>query len=163
MQLLIRRSQYEGFWGTIYYTLDATLEPTDDEAQLINRHGVASVVIFDSERRKQRMEAAHEHADATTQRPAVQTGSTEEIFFAVLQHSVGTLYDLGAAAYNLILGSLEARITIQNMLDGAHLESDEVGEILDAERIIGNAISFLQDRLSQLTTFDGTEDLYEIE
>lgn len=163
MQLLIRRSQYEGLWGTIYYTLDATIEATPDEADLIAKHEIASIVIFDSEQRKQRMQAAQEHVEATRDRKLVHTGSSEDIFFGALGDLAGTLYGLGAGAYNLILGSLEARITIQDLLNGAHLESDEVSEILDAERIIRGSVNFLQERLNDLATFDGSEDLYEIE
>jgi hypothetical protein len=96
-------------------------------------------------------------------RKLVHTGSSEDIFFGALGDLAGTLYGLGAGAYNLILGSLEARVTIQDLLNGAHLESDEVSEILDAERIIRGTVNFLQERLSDLATFDGSEDLYEIE
>jgi hypothetical protein len=161
MQVLIRRAQYEGFWGRIYYTLDARIEPTADEAELIARHAVASVVVFDSEQRKERMEAAQAHAEATRGQPLVRTGSSEEVFFGLLQDFASTAYNIGAGGYNLVLGSLEAHVTIQDLLDGAHLESDEAAEILDAERIIRGTIEFLQERLKDLATFDGREDFYE--
>ena len=157
----VRRSQYEGFWGTIYFTLDVAIEPTADEAELIEKHDIGPLVVFDSEQRKQRMQAAQEHAESTSGKPLIRSGSSEDLFFGVLSDIGSTLYNVGAGAYNLALGSLAAQVTVQSLIEGAHLESDNANEILDAERIITKCIDALKVHLEDLQTFDGREELYE--
>jgi hypothetical protein len=164
MQVLVRRSQYEGFWGTIYYTLDVLIEPSPDEAKLIARHGVGDIIVFDSQQRREYFERAQEHADAAGSHPIFQTSNNpEQVFIDTLTSIGSTLYSIGGSTYNLIAGSLEVRITINDLINGAHIESDQSGEILDAEHIIKKSITALKAHLSNLQTFDDRQELYEPE
>jgi len=162
MQLHLRRSQYEGFWGTIYYCLDAEIDPTPDEAELIGTHGIGALVIFDSEQRRERFEAAQAHAEATKNTKLAHTGSSEDIFLGVLGDLASTIYNLGGAAYNVALGSLSTRITFENLIDSIHIESNNASEIIEAENLIQKAVEVLKIHLESLTTFDDTEQHYEI-
>ena len=164
MQVLIRRSQYEGFWGTIYYVLDARIDPSPAEIGLITRHGVGEIIVFDSEQRKQRLEKAQEHAEALNAQPILPKGkTTEDIFLSTLGTIGSTLFGLGGATYNLIAASLDVRVTFDDLIGGAHLESEYSTEILDAENIIRHSVEALQGHLANLQTFDGRDEFYETE
>jgi hypothetical protein len=164
MHVLLRRSQYEGFWGTIYYTLDAQIDAAPDEADLIAKHSVGEIVVFDSEQRQQYLQRAEEHANAAGQHPVLPTSSDpEQIFLDTLSAIGSTLYSLGGATYNLIAGSLQVRITIADLLSGTHIESEHPNEILDAENIIRGSIAALKTHLANLESIDGQEELYEPE
>jgi hypothetical protein len=164
VQVLIRRSQYESFWGTIYYVLDARIDPSPAEADLIATHSVGEIIVFDSEQRKQRLEKAQAHAEALSEQPILPKGNTtEDIFLSTLSTIGSTLFGLGGATYNLIAASLDVRVTFDDLISGAHLESEHSTEILDAENIIRHSIEALQAHLANLHTFDGRDEFYETE
>jgi hypothetical protein len=155
MLVNIKRSQYDG-WLSTYYVLDATIEPTPDELELIEKHRVGPLVIFDSEN-------VDYYADAAVQ-SAKSIGyedHTGEPFFNYITSFYTSIYHLGAAAYNALQWSFSLRITVQSLIDGAHIESADVNEIYEAQNIITKAVDTLKAHLEGFQTFDGTEDLYE--
>jgi hypothetical protein len=154
----IRKSQEDGWvWG-VTYKLDAELELTSEEHHVIERHGLAGRVIFDSEN-------VDYYADATAE-SASSIGyiqPTKEPFIDIMVSFYTSLYHIGATAYNAIQWSFSITITVQSLLDGVQIETDNHEEILLVESLIENAVAALDSHVKALGTFDGQDRLIEPE
>jgi hypothetical protein len=154
----IRKSQEDGWLYGVTYSLDVELELTPEELHVIDRHGIADMVIFDSEARDAYAKSTDEYLEATKQQPSLFAPVEQQLWGIAT-----TFYNIGAAAYNATMGSMSLRITVQDLLDSAHIETDNLDEILTAERLIRDAVQSLQDHVMVLATFEGQDDLIEPE
>src|SRR5690348_5247300 len=68
MQLKLKRSQRAGgmLGGKVIFTLDARTDLTAEEQNLVRKYGLGKLVVYDSEARKKRSEAAYGHFDDAT-------------------------------------------------------------------------------------------------
>jgi hypothetical protein len=67
---------------------------------------------------------------------------------------------VAALGYNL-LGKLDLQLTLQGLIDGISIESQDLEEILVIETYIRQSTAFLADHLNVAITFDGREELNE--
>jgi hypothetical protein len=167
MLVSIRRSQDEG-WFSTSYCLDAQIELTPEEAELVQRHDLSSLIVLDSEQRQEHYETAQEHLDSAGTGRLLPKGKkdkppdTEAIFLYAVTGVASTVWNIGAGAYNLIAGSLDTSITVQSLIDGAHIEAETAEEILIAEKHIADALGHLKNYLIELSSFDGRETHHEL-
>ena len=155
MHLLLRRSQRDDGWiaSSITFILDARLDLTVDELELFNKYDLQSLVVYDSEPRSHHADAAYDHFDKATAVPVWNP----------------SFYDLAASLWNNALGSahglisyLSLRITLGDLLDGQHIESEDLEQLLVAEENIGMAAKYLAGYFKVALTFDGGEELREL-
>jgi hypothetical protein len=156
MHLAIRRSTYEGFFGTNYYVLDALLEPRDDAERTLLLQHLTHIVVFDSQNREAFKESIQQHLEATKEQ-ADWLAPLNEALWSVAT----TTYHLGAAALYALFGSFSTQLTVQNLLDGAQFESDNFNEVNVAEGIIIESIGVLKTYVEYLERFDERDDLFE--
>lgn len=140
MKLLLKRTQRSGgmLGGKIYFALDARIDLTDEEKDLIRKYSLGKLSIYNSEAMQKHLQAAATHA-ATGNGLAVAKG----------------LVRLGMAALSL-------RCTIDSLTEGQHIECKDMDELLAAEQAIVTACQNAKEYLETALTFDGREVVLDI-
>lgn len=156
MHLAVRRSHYEGIFGTNYYVLDALLEPKSTAERVLIEQHLTHIVVFDSQNRQAFNESVQQHLEATEEQ-ADWLAPINQVLWSVAT----TTYHLGAAAFSALFGAFATQITIQNLLDGAQFESEKFEEVNVAEGIILESIGLLKTYVEYLERFDQRDDLFE--
>ena len=152
MQLKLRRSQRAGgmLGNKVIFALDARVDLSADEQQLVRKFALGKLVVYDSEARKRRGEAAYGHFDNAA-------------------HTAG--YDLKSAGRGLwrnarglasaAMMALSLRVTVDSLIGGQHIECKDLDELLGAESAIVDACKNLKGYLDTALTFDGREEVLE--
>jgi hypothetical protein len=146
MQLKIRRSQRTGglTGGKILFALDARVEPSAEDSELIRKYRLGGSVVYDSAARRHHSEALSEHAEAT------RGAST-----------AGTMYRFARASISAAAAALSLRVTIDSLIGGVHIECKDLDELIDAESAIVDACKTVKTFLEIALTFDGREEVVE--
>ncbi len=140
MKLLLRRSQRGGglLGGKILFGLDARLEPTAEESDLIRKYKLGPAVVYSSE-------------DARRHVGAVQDNLATDSWAGVAK-----------AWMHAGLSRLALVCSIDSLMRGQNIECKDLGELLDAEAAIVTACQNAKNFLQVATTFDGREDVIEV-
>ena len=140
MKLSVRRSQREtGLMGSkVVFALDAKIEPTEVERQLIKRYKLGKITIYSSE-------AAQRHGAALDE-----------------NLNRGTWGGLAKSVVRLGMAALSLRCTIDSLTSGQHIECQELLELITAEEAIVEACNNAKLFLETAATFDGREVVVEI-
>lgn len=140
MRLFFRRSQRTSgvFSSTPVFALDARIELTEEERQLIQKYHLNKEVLYSSEN-------AQRHAAATTD--ALNDSSFR---------------GLAKAALSSARLALSLKCTVESLVKGQHIECNDVGELIAAESAITDAAHTLKGYLEAAVSFDGREELVEI-
>jgi hypothetical protein len=152
MHLLLRRSQRDDGWisTSMMFLLDARIDLTAEEHDLFEKYQLHDLVVYDSEPRTHHGDAAYDHFGKATEVPVWNP----------------SFYDLATSLWNSALGTahglltyLSLRITLGDLLDGQHIESEDLDQILIAEENIATAAKYMSDYFNVALTFDGAEEL----
>ena len=140
MRLFFRRSQRAGrmFSSAPVFALDARIELTKEENQLIHQYQLNREILYSSEDAKKHGTAL---GDALN-----QTG----------------FRSLAQAALSRAMYALSLKCTVESLVKGQHIECKDVGELIAAEAAITEAAQTLKGYLEAAVAFDGREELIEI-
>ena len=146
MNLKLRRTQRSAGMVSkkIYFALDARADLTTEETSLIQKYGLGSLVVYDSEARKARTEAVQDHLAE-----ARDTSSARSLWKSAR--------GLASAA----MAALTLRITVDSLIGGQHVECKDLDELLGAEAAIMEGCRNLKAYLETALTFDGREEVLE--
>jgi len=148
MHLLTRRSQRDDGWleTSMTFILNAELDLGAEEKYLFDKYQLHDRVIYNSETFMEHLNAADKHREEA----------------AKDEQDLGTiLYESFAALGHNIMGKLSLQLTLQNLLDGAHIETQDLEELLRIEQLIATSVQFVADYLKIAVTFDSREELSE--
>jgi hypothetical protein len=157
MRLLLKRSQRTSVFGKVIFVLDARMELTRDEYDLLRKYRLGDDVIYESSSRQRRKEAVQAHLEMTKGGPALSDSAG-----AQLMGVAKSLFWFGRASISATAASLSLRITIHGLLSGVHVECKSMNELLEAERAIREAAEGLRAYLDIAATFDGREEIVEL-
>lgn len=147
IQLKLKRSQKAGMLGKTSFMLDARAELTTAGKALVTKYGLGSLVVYDSKARQQRADQAADHFDAA---------------YVQSYGSVGrSLWSNAKGLANAAMMALSLRVTVNNLLNGQHIECRDLDELLGAEAAIVEACKNLKAYIETALTFDGREELLE--
>lgn len=135
--LKIKRAQKSTMMGTAVFSLDFKAEISEEERKLIDKYKLGRSVVYSSE---------------AFQKNLANAG-------AISQGQVGFLKGVTSIA-NVLLFNL--KITINELVDGRHLEMKDLDEMLSAEEQVVQACNNLKGHLSAAKSFDGREVTIEI-
>jgi hypothetical protein len=155
--LKLRRSQRSTLLGNVIYIVDARMELTAEETDLLRKYRLRNRVIYDSTNRQRHTEATLEHLEKTKEMPRLTDPAHLQMFGAGK-----TLYRLFRASWSATAAALSLRITVGSLISGVHAECKSMEELLGAENAIVEAAQNLRAYLDTATTFDGREDLLEL-
>ena len=165
MHLLLRRSQRDDGWfsSSMVFILDARLDLTEEEQHLFEKYGLGELVIYSSDDRIQNLHSAYEHYDRGAQpltpipllEPSVAQLANQfaELGKMVWHGVVGAGYDVAAW--------LSLQLTLQSLVDGQHLETQSLEEVVALSDVIEGAVEYLSNYLELAVTYDGREELNE--
>jgi hypothetical protein len=137
VQLKMKRDQRKGglFKNKTIYSLDVRAEYSPEEKDFINSRKLGGELLFVSK-------TAAAHADR----------ATEHLDSGNLARGIGSI----------LLTRLNVSITIASLQRGHHIESEDLGEIAEAEQSITDACKNLKGYLGHAQTHDGTETVVEL-
>lgn len=152
MHLLLRRSQRDDGWLTIsmVFVLDARLDLSTDERDLFDKYQLRDFVVYDSEPLTRHTDAALDRLDKATEVPLWEP-SFYELATSLWNNAVGTAHGL--------MSFLSLRITLGDLLDGQHIECEDLDQLLIAEENITAAAKFMADYFQVALSYDGAEEL----
>jgi hypothetical protein len=142
MVLRLKRSQKDGFRGTIYM-LDARIDVSAEIRALIDKHKLSARVIYESEARQRHAATTRGHLEET--RPAVSFGRVLSL--------------VAKASVSRVLAALALQITVSSLMAGVHVECKSMDELLEAEGAIRAAKGNLEGYIAEILKFDGTEEI----
>jgi hypothetical protein len=155
--LKLRRSQRSTVIGRVIYIIDARMELTAEEADLVRKYRLGNRVIYESTNRQRHAEATLEHLELTKNTPRLMDPAHVQMLGAGK-----TLYRLFRAGWSATAAALSLRITVNSLIAGVHAECKSMEELLGAETAIVQAAQNLRAYLDTATTFDGGEDFFEL-
>ena len=126
MQLKLQRSQRTSMFGKVIFVLDARMELTRDEHELLVKYRLGNDVVYESSSRKRRKENTLAHLEMTKGGPdssgiprARSSGAWRKLCFGS-----------GWAGVSATSAALSLRITINSLISGVHVECKSMGELL---------------------------------
>jgi len=142
------------------FVLYAQLDLDAEEDHLFEKYQLHDRVVYNSEAFLQHLQAADEHrAEIERAHELMQdTGHKDHDF---LTNAATMAYNSVAAFGYNTLGKLDLQLTLQGLVDGIHIESQDLEEILGIEKYIHQSTVFLADYLNVAFTFAGREELDE--
>jgi hypothetical protein len=143
--------------GKVVFVLDARMELTAEELELVRKYRLGDDVIYESSSRKQGKEATLAHLEKTRGGPSLRDSTGAQLLGAG-----NTLYRLARAGISATAAALSLRITITSLMSGVHVECKSMAELLGAETAIVEAASNLRSYLETAATFDGQEEIIEL-
>ena len=155
--LKLKRSQRSGFTGKVIFVLDARIELSPEEMELIRKYRLGDDVVYESAARKERKEATLTHL----QMSAAPKTSIRDSTGAQMLGVGKTFYRLTRAGVSATAAALSLRITISSLIASVHVECKSMGELMEAETAIIEAARSVRDYLDLAETFDGREEILE--
>lgn len=161
MHLFLRRSQRDDGWITssMMFVMDVRLDLTEEEKHLCEKYDLLSAPVYASDDYMASIEAAKEQAEYAG-RPFEkwiwQTGYAEEFI-----DQASRFWSLLCAYGNEITASLQLHMTLGDLIDGQHVECENLEALLIAEEAIRKACEYLSLYLKAASTYDGREELHE--
>ena len=136
MLLRIKRAQKSSMMGSAVFSLDFKADVSREERALIDRYKLGKTIVYSSESYQKNVSNA-----------------------ANMGQGVGLLKGWTSLASALLFN---LKISVNDLVDGHHLEMKDLGEMLSAEEQIVQACNNLKAHLAAAKTFDGREDTIEI-
>jgi hypothetical protein len=151
MHLKIRRTKRQGTFVTKFiFAIDARIEPTTEELDLIDKCGLRNAIVYDSKKRAKHQQAAYDHFDDAVHTPGLGWGSAGR---SLMSNARG----IGRG----MMMALSLRVTINSLMSGVHIECKDLDELMGAEEAIIEACRTLRAYLDVARTFDGREEIIE--
>lgn len=144
--LKFRRSQRTGMLGgKPIFVLDARAEIAPEARALVAKYRLGTLVVYDSEARKQNAEQAYAHFSD-----------------AAMPVGVGrSLWKNARGIASAAMMALALRVTVDKLIEGQHIECKDLSELLGAEAAMVEACKNLRTYIDTALTFDGREELLE--
>jgi hypothetical protein len=156
MQLKVKRSQRATTFNNVIFMIDARMDISKQDADLIAKYKLGGLTIYDSKQRQRHMDASQDHLANSRQSAAWSAGAADHLL------ALGkTIYKLGSAGARLGMAALSLRITVDSLCRGVHVECKSLDEVLEAEEAIMKAGENLRGYLETASTFDGREQVFE--
>lgn len=148
MHLLIRRMQRDDGWiqSSITFILYGQLDLTEEEQFQFKKYDLYTRIVYNSEDFIENLEAADKHRE--------KANDPETALSDIVYNSFAALF------YNMA-GKLSLQLSVQNLVDGIRVESQDLEEILRIEQHIRDAGEGLASYIGVALTFDGQEQLDE--
>jgi hypothetical protein len=127
------------------FMLDARLDLTRAEAELVRKYQLDQCTVYDSAARSAAADNVQSHARASQ--------SATSVGAAALSLGRAYLAALGA--------KLALRVTVGSLVRGQHIECKDLEELLGAESAIREAAQNVCSFLHAALTFDGREEVVE--
>jgi hypothetical protein len=165
MHLLLRQSQRDDgwIWSSMTFLLDARLDLDAEEQYLFGKYRLYDRVVYNSEAFIHHLDTADQYREA-----AAAPHTNVPLDAPLADHITTATSDLAATAYNSfaalahnILGKMALQITLQSLVDGIRVESEDLEEILTVAQLMQRGVEFLATYLQVSVTFDGREELSE--
>jgi hypothetical protein len=157
ISLKLTRSERYTFMGKLMFVLDARMGVNAEDHRLVSKYRLGDQIMYDSRSRKKYADRTKSHLELTRDQVPLSSGFTAQLF------GLGkTIYRVGRAWVSAIMTGSALRVTVDSLIRGAHLECDNMGELLDAENAIVEAGRNLKTYLKETTTFDGREHIIEL-
>lgn len=137
MLLKIKRSQKSTMMGTAVFTLDFRAEVSKDERALIDRYKLGKMIVYSSDTFQQSL-------------ATVRAAGTGQVGFLRGAASLAS-----AILFNL-------KITVNDLVNGKHVEMKDLDELISAEGQVVQACNNLKNYLEAAVSFDGRELELEI-
>ena len=157
MQLKLQRSQRTSMFGKVIFVLDARMELTRDEHELLVKYRLGNDVVYESSSRKRRKENTLAHLEMTKGGPSLRDSAGAQLWGVAK-----TMFWLGRAGVSATSAALSLRITINSLISGVHVECKSMGELLGTENAIREAAQNVRSYLDVAVTFDGREKIVEL-
>lgn len=144
------------------FILDARIDLTPDERQLFDRYALHDTVVYDSDARSQ-----HQYSAADNYLSAAEHAETVPLLPElhqipmVLGNAFASIWYLSMGGVHDVLTQMSLRITLASLLEGQHLESGSLEEMLAVSDNIRASVEYLANYLQVALTFDGREELDE--
>jgi hypothetical protein len=155
--LKLRRSQRSSLLGRVIYIIDARMELTAEETDLLRKYRLGNRMIYESTNRQRHAEATLAHLEKTKETPRL----TDPAHLQMLGAGK-TLFRILRAGWSATAAFLSLRITVASLISGVHAECKSMEELLVAENAIVEAAQKFRFYLDTATTFDGQEDYFEL-
>lgn len=136
MLLKIKRAQKSSMMGSAIFTIDFAADISKEERALIDKYKLGKTIVYSSE-------AFQKNAST-----AAATGQSVGILKGAMSLANALLFNL--------------KITINDLVDGKHLEMKDLEEMVSAEDQIVKACNNLKGFLAVAKSFDGRTDTIEI-
>jgi hypothetical protein len=156
LRLKLRRSQRSTILGKVLFGLDARMELSSEELQLVRKYQLGKDVVYDSANREKYSENLQARLEMSRGGPSLMDSPG-----AQLLGTGKTLFHLARGAASAVAASLSLRVTINSLISGIHVECKSLGELLEAETAIVEAATNLKSYLQSARTFDGREEILE--
>jgi hypothetical protein len=145
MYLKLRRSQRAtAIVNRPVFILDARVELSPEDLQLVRKYRLGSQVVYDSKERRAHQEAAYDHF------------SHQQVLSMLLPGRAIWKGLRGVVSATRMLLSL--RVTVNSLISGQHIECKDLNELVGAERAMREACENLRTYLEIAATFDGREN-----
>ena len=154
LRLKLKRSQRSSMFGKIIFVLDARMELTQEELDLVRKYRLGGDVIYESGSRKRRLEAKDAYLEMTKGGPGLRDSPGAQAWGAAK-----SFFWMGRAGLSAATAALSLRVTIDSLMSGVHVECKSMDELLQAERAIREAAENLRGYLNVARTFDGREEI----
>ena len=135
MLLKIKRSQKSTIMGNAVFALDFRAEISKEERALIEKYKLGKDIIYSSDNFQKNVTSA------------MVAGATGNI--------LGAAKSVAAQFFNL-------KITINDLINGKHVEMKDLNEMISAEEQVVQACNNLKAHLEAAVSFDGREVVVEI-
>jgi hypothetical protein len=149
MLLKIKRSQAVGITKSVTFAIDARLQLSAEEEELVRKYRLGSLSLYNSRDLNRNADAATAHAEAS-QRSAFSFGGVLAAF-----------WHFCLALFALVFAKLSVKVSINSLTSGQHIACKSLEELIDAENIIHDACAMVVKYLGIAKTFDGREVLVE--
>ena len=154
IQLRLKRGKRPGALGKVIFTLDARIDVSAESRSLIENYKLGNRVIYESANREKYRAKALQNVENTREQPGLFASPGAQAWGLAK-----TLGRVGAAAVNATVAALSLRITVNSLMQGHHVESNDMGEILEAENALREAKENLEATLETAQSFDGREEV----
>jgi hypothetical protein len=144
-------------FGKMIFVLDARMELTQEELDLVRTYRLGSSLVYESGDRQRRKEATLSHLEMTKGGPGFRDAPSSQLWGAAK-----TFFWMGRAGISATAAALSLQVTIDSLMSGVHIECKSMDELLEAERAIREAAQNLRGYLDVARTFDGREEIVEL-
>jgi hypothetical protein len=157
MRLKLKRSQRSSMFGKMIFVLDARMELTQEELDLVRTYRLGNALVYESSGRQRRLEAKDAYLEMTKGGPGLKDSPGSQAWGIAK-----SFFWMGRAGFSAATAALSLRITIDSLLSAVHVECKSMDELLEAERAIREAAQNLRGYLNVARTFDGREEIIEL-
>jgi hypothetical protein len=163
-QVIFKNTQRVNWYGRVIFGIAVNLSMAEVQLHDIRKYWLGRVIVFDSLRRQRQNELARLHlqlagdvkSETRDKKPFAQLWAAIKYLFLVI-------FYLFRAMISFLFGFLFIRITIAKLVRSTVVESKNLVRILQAKEAIQEAASELKEYLTTANTFDGRDEVHDVQ